>query len=129
MNSDIDVGFFRDDDSEKAEITIRSFGCVTELRFEGKQLDAIAHLTSADMGRLFEALAEAESNRVDPDEKTIAAIDLLRDRFDFLDEDKSRLYLQLELVMPIAACGSVKLEPNLKTQSLKDLMGEEDEGA
>jgi hypothetical protein len=129
MNADIDVSFFQDGDSEKADITIRSFGCVSELRFDNKNLDAVAHLTSGDMGRLLEALAEAERRRVDPDENTIAAIDLLKDRFDYLDEDQTRLYLQIEFVMPIAACGSVKLEPNLKTQTLKEFMDDDDESA
>ena len=124
MNTDIKVGFSKGDDCEKADILIRSFGCVSELRFGEARLDAVAKFTSADMGRLFEALADAERKRVDPDERTIASIDYLKDRFDYLDEDKSRLYLQIEAEMPIAACGSVKLKPNLKTKSLHDSMTE-----
>lgn len=125
MTAEVNVSLWEDDDAEKAEITMGSFGCVSELRFQDRKLEAVASFTSADLGRLLEALAEAERKRIDPDEKTLEAIEVVRDRFDYIDDDKSRLYLMIELVMPIAHCGSVLLEPNMKAKSLKDWMEED----
>jgi len=129
MNTDIEVGFLQGDDSEEAHISIRSCGIVSELRFHGANLDAVGHFTSADVRRLFEALAEAERRRVDPDRETVRCIDYLRDRFDFLDEDKTRLYLNVEIVMPIAACGSVKLQPNIRPMSPEGFSEDDGSGA
>ena len=36
----------------------------------------------------------------------------MRSRFDYLDEDQSQLWINCELEMPIAGCGSVLLTPN-----------------
>jgi hypothetical protein len=112
MNADIDVGFEKDGDGEKAKITIRSLGSVEELRFKGSNLDAVAHLAPSDFLRMLEAIGVAEGKRVSPDPKLIDAIRYLKSRLDYLDEDQTQLWIDWELVMPIAACGSVKLESN-----------------
>lgn len=113
MNADIDVDFWKDGDGEKASITIRSIGSVGELRFAEGKLDAVAHLSPGDMLRILEAIRVAEEKRVEPDAKMLDAMRYVESRLDYLDEDQSQLWIEWELIMPIAACGSVKLEPNL----------------
>lgn len=112
MNADIDVGFWKDGDGEKAKITIRSFGSADELRFKDSRLDAVASLGPPDLLRLLESLRIAEGKRVEPDPKFVAAIEYLEERLDYGDEEQSRLWIDWELIMPIASCGSVKLSPN-----------------
>ena len=126
MNADIDVRFWEDDDAERADVSIRSIGVVSELRFSGMNLSAVAKLNSTDLSRIFDVLKEAEKRRIDPNPKTIEAIDFIRERFGMWDEDKSGLFVDAELVMPISSCGSVNLEPNLKRQSLTEFLEEDD---
>lgn len=125
MSDEIKVTFEDDDDSEKAKIFLGSFGAVDELRFQGSSLDAVAHIDPVDIRRLLEAFRMAEEKRVSPDPKTLEALDYLHDRFDYQDEDKSRLRINCEFEMPIAGCGSIKLEPNFERQAEK--MKEDDE--
>jgi hypothetical protein len=114
MNADIDVGFWKDGDGEKAKITIRSLGSVEELTFKDSQLNAVASLGPADFLRILEALRIAENKRVDPDTKLVAAVEYLEERFDIGDEEQNRLWIDWSLVMPIASSGSVKLVPNFE---------------
>ena len=112
MNADVDVGFWKDGDGEKAKITLRSIGGVGELRFADSKLDAIAELTPGDFLRMLAAVRAAEEKRVAPDQKLIKALLFLESRLDYHDEDQTRLWIDWELVMPIAACGSVIMQPN-----------------
>ena len=118
MNVDVKVSMWADDDSERAEIRIRSFGCVSELRFSDRKLTAVAKFASSDMRRLLSAIKEAESKRVDPNPKTMSSLDYIMDRIHYLDEDKTRLYLDVEAEIPISSSGSVKLEPNLEGEEI-----------
>jgi len=111
MNANVDVSIRQNDECEEANIRIGSFGSVTELRFGKDKLNAVAIFDSVDIKRLFEVLAIAESKRVDPNPETIKSLKYLKDRFDYLDEDKSRLHLSIEIESPISSCGSVRLEP------------------
>jgi len=43
-----------DDDSERAEIRIRSWGGISELRFQNFKLCGVANFSSSDMRRLLE---------------------------------------------------------------------------
>jgi len=113
MNADVKVEMWKDEDGEKADIKIGSIGMVSELRFDKQKLNAIATFTSLDIKRILQSIAAAETQRIEPNPKTIECIEFLSDRINYLDEDKSRLYLKIEAEMPIAACGSVKLVPNL----------------
>lgn len=111
VNRQVKVDLWEDDDSEKADIQIRSIGCLSELRFDKKRLDAVGKFTSLDIQRLLNAIKEAEEKRIDPNPKMIEALEYVADRIHFLDDDKSRLYLNVELVMPVSSSGSVELKP------------------
>lgn len=120
MNSTVEVSFEEGTDAEKADIEIRSFGCVNELRFADDRLSAIANLRTSDVGRLLQALRFAEEQRVAPDTETLNALDHLRERFSmFTEEDPTRMTLDVDLVLPIASCGSVLLEPNPKVETIE----------
>lgn len=112
MNADIKVSIWENDDSERADIRIRSLGAISELRFRQQDLCGVANFTSVDIRRLLDTIKEAERQRIDPDPKMIESLEYVMDRIDYLDDEKSRLYLQIEAEMPIAACGSVLLTPN-----------------
>lgn len=118
---DVKIDFFGDEDRERANIFMRSFGCVTELRFGDHRLDAVARFSSVDFKRILDALAEAERQRIDPDAKTIECITFLRKKIDYADDDKNGLYLEIEAEMPIAASDSVRLEPLFEGKSISDL--------
>lgn len=125
INDDISVDFMNDDDSERAQITIRSFGCVSELRFADHSLDAVAEFSSVDIRRLLDALTIAEQKRIDPDSKTIECIKYLREKIDYASDDKSSLYLQIEAIMPIAASGAIRLEPLFDGKTIKERDGDD----
>jgi hypothetical protein len=120
MNTDVEVGFEEGGDGEKARIIIRSFGSVGELRFGANKLDAVAHLGPSDFLRMLEAIRVAEEKRVAPDSKLLDSVGYLESRLGYLDEDQTQLWIDWELVMPIAACGSVKLEPNFPEPSFDE---------
>jgi len=69
-----------------------------------------------DIKRLLETIKEAECQRIDADPKMIASLEYVMDRINYIDEVKTRLYLDVEAEMPIAACGSVLLTPNNSEQ-------------
>lgn len=111
-NAEVKVTMGPGDDLERAEIKLRSFGCVSDLVFSQYHLAAVATLSSMDLNRLLEAIALAESLRVEPSQKTIDAIKLVMDRIDyFTEDDPTRLSLEIELEMPIASTGRVTLQP------------------
>ncbi len=112
MNADINISFMPDSDTEKAKITIRSFGGIHELRWQGKCLSAIASMDPGDIYRLCECIKLAESKRIDPDKKFIEAMEYVISRLHAFGDDQSNLWVSCELEMPIASCGSIKLEPN-----------------
>lgn len=118
MNADIKVSMWKDDDSERAEIKIRSWGDLSELRFRNGDLCGVAEFSSMDINRLLETIKEAERQRIDPDPKMIASLEYVMDRIDYLDDSKTRLYLEVEAEMPIASCGSILLTPNLGDSEL-----------
>lgn len=114
MNADIEVKMSEHDDSEHATIHIRSWGGISELRFQKFELCGVANFSSMDLRRLLETIREAEKKRVEPDQKMISSIDYVMDRIDYADDTQTRLYVDVEAEMPIASCGSVLLEPNLE---------------
>ena len=114
MNTDIKVSMWENDDSERATIRIRSWGGLSQLRFGNGQLRGVAEFSSMDINRLLEAIRQAEQQRIDPDPKMIESLDYVMDRIDYLDEEKTRLYLEVEAEIPISACGSVLFTPGTK---------------
>lgn len=127
MNAAVQISMWEGDDGEKANIRIRDLGSITELRFSSSTLSGVAVLTSLDIMRILEAIKLAESKRIDPDQKTIACLEHVIDRIDYMDDEKSRLHVTIEAEMPIASCGSVLLAPNLKATE-SDMTGS-DEGS
>ena len=114
MNASIDIQLVPGSDAETANIEIRSFGCVSELRFADDQLNAVAQLQTSEIGRILQVLKAAEEQRTSPNDKTIAAIEHLRERYSlFTEEDPTRMTLSIDLVLPIASGGSVYLQPNM----------------
>ena len=126
MNCDVTVGLWPGSDREKAEIKLRSFGGVNELRVSGSKLAAVARISPADIGRLLEAFSIAEGKRIDPDARLLEALQYVRNRFDSLDEDQSQLWINCEMEMPIASCGSVLLKPNFSSKSAQDTSESDD---
>ncbi|MGC3961575.1 MAG: hypothetical protein QM813_27715 [Verrucomicrobiota bacterium] len=114
MNADIKVSMPEGEDSELAEIKIRSWGCISELRFQNSSLNGVAEFTSSDIMRLLRTIREAELQRIDPDPKMVACLEYVVDRIDYFDDEQSRLSLEVEAEMPIASCGSVILTPNFE---------------
>ena len=74
MNTEVTVGFWEGGDGEKAMIKLRSFGSVSELRFSGANLAAVACISPAEINRLLDAFNLAEQKRIDPDPKLIEAL-------------------------------------------------------
>jgi len=100
LTSRLNVG----DDDPSAQDSHSSWGGISELRFGQYALCGVANFSSMDLGRLLETIKEAERQRVDPDPKMIASLDYVMDRINYWDEEKTRLYLDIEAEMPIAAC-------------------------
>ncbi len=111
-NANVEIKMWEDDDVECAEIKIRSIGGVFELRFKELQLSAVGKFASSDINRIFNAIKLAEEKRVDPDPRTIECIDYISSRIGINDEDKTKLSIDVELDMPIAAGESVILKSN-----------------
>ena len=120
MNADVKVSMLPDDDSECAEIRIRSWGAIGELRFSDGVLNGVAEFSSGDIMRLLETIKIAEGQRIDPDSKMIASLEYVIDRIHYIDEEKTRLHLEVEAEMPIASCGSVLLTPNDESNAEND---------
>ena len=87
MPSDVSIHFSEHDDSECALIKIRNIGSVSE------QLRVVAEFSQSDIRRMLDAIkeAETETQRIDPDRKTIECLDHLTERLLWTDEDPTRL--------------------------------------
>ena len=110
-NCDVDVSFWEDSDSERAQIELRSWGSVSELRADGGGLRAYAELERPEIGRLLEALHTAESKRVDSRAGVLEAIRAVQKAFDYANDDEEfDLHLAIGAEMPISMSGRVKLK-------------------
>lgn len=96
MNRKINVALEDGLESECAEISIPRtggwHGC------EGKS--ALISFRSSDLRRIFEAIKEAEAQRIDPSQKTIDALDHLNRAINYYSEDESHLEVYLEIECP-----------------------------
>ena len=110
-NRHIEVTMWEGDDSERAKIRIASIGCVTKLRFDDSQLSAVGQFTSGDIMRIVDALFAAEKKRIDPNSKVLDSLKCVSEQMNFLRGDKSDLYVEMELEMPISSSGAVNLTP------------------
>jgi len=100
LTSSLNVGRRR---FERAKIRIE-LGSISELRFGQYALCGVANLarwTSDD----YLKRSGSGTQRVDPDPKMIASLDYVMDRINYWDEEKTRLYLDIE-----AECRSLHVD-------------------